>query len=542
MAEHINKYFIFPVIFLVLILKSGICYSQNSIDLSNVDLIVYNEYDTDMRFFSEKNKNQFIELYLEFDKDWDTNFITADIEYDDIDDTVTLEEINLYEGDILLNVNEIKKTSFSHFLKQELEINESSYYRAGEDTNKLVLKFLTNDIATIQELYFQEKKHNQSFGSSRVSGKDDNEERWRIYNAKFYATIDLNFGNDKHIYLLLNKDRIDFTIIPLIKNEYLLSDDDGISTFQNTSKYKTSYVENFERIEFVDFAAITKNKNDKYELMNTSKENVLKTAYDTIRFNQYFIITQNENQIDIFDSFYEKVKIDHIKSAYLYRNGIEILNDRGANYYNNEAKIIEKFPRMVTTVCGTVNEVTYTLDYNDELKTSTLTKIDGGFASNLDKRRAYYLEEIKATDSVTFLNNEKEYYWDENDSFLGKSYMYPELLKITRSKKNGIFEYNYVNTDKVIDTISKDWKKEVNYLPTKTQRTIVLPINNDSIIFNRKDGLTYFYRKNKVGLFPRHKKVQYNSIQQITNSFYAISRKGKKGWLDIKTNIEYFEN
>lgn len=54
------------------------------------------------------------------------------------------------------------------------------------------------------------------------------------------------------------------------------------------------------------------------------------------------------------------------------------------------------------------------------------------------------------------------------------------------------------------------------------------------------DGLVYFYKDNKVGIFPRHKTVQYDSIQQQTNSFYKIYRNGKKGWLDIKTNKEYF--
>ena len=55
----------------------------------------------------------------------------------------------------------------------------------------------------------------------------------------------------------------------------------------------------------------------------------------------------------------------------------------------------------------------------------------------------------------------------------------------------------------------------------------------------RPDGLIYFYKDKKVGLFPRDKVPVYDEIKKVTDSFYRIVKKGTPGWLDIKTNKEY---
>lgn len=68
----------------------------------------------------------------------------------------------------------------------------------------------------------------------------------------------------------------------------------------------------------------------------------------------------------------------------------------------------------------------------------------------------------------------------------------------------------------------------------------VFPINNDSIIM-RPDGLIYFYKDKKVGLFPRDKAPVYDEIKKVTGSFYHIVKNGISGWLDIKTDEEYWE-
>ena len=76
------------------------------------------------------------------------------------------------------------------------------------------------------------------------------------------------------------------------------------------------------------------------------------------------------------------------------------------------------------------------------------------------------------------------------------------------------------------------------YPPIKIVGKTVFPINSDSIIM-RPDGLIYFYKDKKVGLFPHDKVPVYDKIKKVTDSFYYIVKKGTPGWLDIKTNQEY---
>ena len=76
------------------------------------------------------------------------------------------------------------------------------------------------------------------------------------------------------------------------------------------------------------------------------------------------------------------------------------------------------------------------------------------------------------------------------------------------------------------------------YPTLKITGKTILPINNDSIIM-RSDGLIYFYKGKKVGLYPRDKTPTYDEIKQVTTSFYHIVKNGISSWFDFKTGKEY---
>ncbi|WP_179354766.1 hypothetical protein [Winogradskyella vidalii] len=519
-------------------MKSEFCFSQQTVNLTNIDLIIYNKDDINLRLFEEKNINQFIEVYLEFNDNFDNIFISTDLEYDNIDDIVTLEEIKLAKNDVILHLNQIKETNINDLLKYEIEIN-NNWFKYGEDTNKLILKFINKSLSVIQELYFNKKEFSGGIGSSRTYRETDNEEKWRVYNAKYFTTIDLDLGNNKHIYLLNDGDSQEFLFLPLIENDYLISDDDGISSVKKTLLYKTNYLETFERYDYEEFATLLKNKNNNYELVNTFNENLLKAEYDTIMHNQFFIIGKNKKQIDIFNSYYEKIEIDSVKSAYLYRSGLEILTNKGASYYDSELKIIDKFPPKSYSLCGTVSYKKYIVEYDKYEKSHIIKRIKGSAFSNQGKRKDFKLEGVKKRDVITFLNNSNITYRDGNSNFTGEKFINPNYLIVTRRNRSGIYKYEYGSSK--YDTIA-DITNPFIYFPETIKNEVILPINYKSITYNPKDGLVYFYKKNKVGIFPRHKTVQYQNINQETNSFYRITRERRKGWLDINTNIEYYDN
>ena len=117
------------------------------------------------------------------------------------------------------------------------------------------------------------------------------------------------------------------------------------------------------------------------------------------------------------------------------------------------------------------------------------------------------------------------------------------MLRVCRKGKFGIMVYEY-DKDKSVkpeynyESLGNRDKTILVYPPVKIVGKTIFPINNDSIIM-RPDGLIYFYKDKKVGLFPRDKVPVYDKIKKVTGSFYHIVKKGTPGWLDIKTNKEY---
>jgi len=163
----------------------------------------------------------------------------------------------------------------------------------------------------------------------------------------------------------------------------------------------------------------------------------------------------------------------------------------------------------------------------------------------MDEKTKFYLENIKKSDKASFLNNSNTHYWDANDDYIDRASVFPNLIKVTRRKKCGILEFNYTHNPYDLflfpDTIQKRYKKEIIYFPEYIEGKTILPIHHDSIVWNDEDGLIYFYRKNKVGIYPFHKTVQFEYLRKKTNSFYSVIRDDKKGWLDVKTNTEYYD-
>ena len=165
---------------------------------------------------------------------------------------------------------------------------------------------------------------------------------------------------------------------------------------------------------------------------------------------------------------------------------------------------------------------------------------DPGFPKE-DER--YWLSDLLPTDVVTFLDGEKSFFQSENSSLCGDIDVRPEWIRVGRKGKFGIIAYEYKQKKgvkpKLVTKRMDNYQQKVKaYPPVKIVGKTIFPINNDSIIM-RPDGLIYFYKDKKVGLFPRDKVPVYDKIMKVTDSFYYIVKKGTPGWLDIKTNKEY---
>ena len=137
--------------------------------------------------------------------------------------------------------------------------------------------------------------------------------------------------------------------------------------------------------------------------------------------------------------------------------------------------------------------------------------------------------------------------WDENDSFTGTIYHYPELIRVQRGNKYGLFGYSY---QEKLDDVKDYTEIELEGSPFYKRMLRIypevyligeelLPIVYDNIE-QQKDGLIYIYKDHKIGIYPQQKKAVYEAITPQTHSFYKIIKNGREGYLDIRTMREYY--
>ena len=173
-----------------------------------------------------------------------------------------------------------------------------------------------------------------------------------------------------------------------------------------------------------------------------------------------------------------------------------------------------------------------------------MRKYTSGPGVREERDEAFLLADCKPGDSLTFMNGRSEYSFDENSYFIDKMYLSPRLLKIQRSGKFGLVEYNYeqARTAKPKESVKKygSYKRPLLTYPMQSiEGKVVLPVDNDSIVHSN-DGLILFYKQGRIGIFPQHKQPVYDELKQQTQSYYHIVKNGKAGWLNIDTNREYF--
>jgi len=318
---------IIVLIILCLIPVGG--FAQEKIDLSAADLLAYNKHG-EVNFYQKLAEDKFQEIILRFVDHSKSNFLTYHME--DSNRIETLHQIEKkYER--LIYVKDLKASDSENLFSNSWEITISKQ-------KKQILNNFNSGLATIQEIYFGKKESDLGLGAAYVERENDDVEKWRVSNAKIYALIDLQLGNDKHIFLVNRGRYTDFIFLPLMDGNYLVSDDGKINKLIPTPKKKTNYVETFSDFDFEDYYTLAKTENNKYQLLDPFKKNLLKSDYDTIVYNQFFIIAQENNAYEIFNSFYENIKFKDIKTAYLFRTGLEVLDKNGANYYTNHRDIV----------------------------------------------------------------------------------------------------------------------------------------------------------------------------------------------------------
>ncbi|QCE41945.1 hypothetical protein [Psychroserpens sp. NJDZ02] len=327
----------------------------------------------------------------------------------------------------------------------------------------------------------------------------------------------------------------------------------NLSFEANQGNYNNSYGEYYYHI---------KKEENRYRLTTKKKEYIFPEAFDTIVKNAHFIKTVKQNVINIYRTQnLEKIEIPNLKQVYFIRNGLEVLTNQGAQYFDNSITKINNFPKLNIFTCGTVYSEQYTLKHNEKSQKHSI-EISEGYFGGMDIETILNFNNLPDNvKSLSFLNDKKY----TSESVNNKYYTHPNLIKIIKDGKSGIYSYK-LDDAKFPKKEKRKVKEKYAYdIDVTTGDTIfmvvpeiieiepisfakkgeiklnqILAIEYDYIQQSEINGLIYLYKNKQIGIYPNHIITNFDKFKEKTTSFYEITKNEKQGWIDIRTFQEYY--
>jgi len=407
---------------IIALLITSLAQAQKETSIRYIDILAYDS-DGELYFYAQKQKDKFLELEFDTQKDenldLDTDTEVYDLKLVDYNEEIleTLGEIKENDNKIIY-LKDIQRTTPSDFVGKTFNTLPPIY---DEDTQTIV-KILNPHLALLCDI--------------------DTEEENPYQRKDYYALHTIHLKKGRNIYLLSDGGNIKGFIVPLKDKTLFLTNRE--TTVLAPTQYPSSYKD-----DFIDYKPekhlIVCPKGKRYELINTYKEKVLSGRYDTIYYNKFGIIARRGSKFTLYDSYLQKKAFKQMRSVYFYRNGIEMLNNQGAAYYTISGERIEKFPKIHYSLCGTVYESRYSLKKDPKKSEHPHYMLYGfgGFASDFEAEKRNYLSDRSADETLSFIDGSRYFEWDGNDFFTDSIYSNPELIRVQRGNKYGLFKYNY---------------------------------------------------------------------------------------------------
>ena len=524
-------------------------YAQQTIPLPDADAISFDCYGNNIEVYTKIGPEQYTRQSLQVEEktrlDKSPNIMLIGWNINPHKDTVSRKDFDKLPKKFI-EAKDLHAIDWDSYLGMSFTMNDSEESKSETDNSTYVLNFLRQDLAVILPLANRNgmgANSNCSL-SSHTAGSVIASPSTR---SEYFVPLILKLKEGKKVLLLYNSG-VEYMMFPCSGGWQMFEFDKNLNSREPTIAAKEcnevkSY--NLRYFNKKTFYSVQQTESGKYRLFNSFGQDVLKEEYDSINNHYCFTIAKRGNDIHVFNLYNKKLNIGKAKVAREVKTFssvgcIEILNEEGAYYYDEMGNKL-KHPIMGSIgVCGTVSRWTHNILKNKgNYQVQIYTSYPG--APYEDER--YWLSGLLPTDVVTFLDGEKSFFQSENSSLCGDIDVRPEWIRVGRKGKFGIIAYEYKRKKdvkpKLVTKRMYNWNNKILvYPPIKVVGKTIFPINNDSIIM-RPDGLIYFYKDKKVGLFPRDKVPVYDKIKKVTDSFYYIVKKGIPGWLDIKTNREY---
>ena len=524
-------------------------YAQQTISLPDADAISFDRFGYDIEVYTKIGPNQYTRQSLQIEEktrlDNSPNIALIEWKINPHKDTVSRKDIVKPEKRFI-EAKDLHVIALDSYVGKTFNVNDSGKWKRETDKSTYVLKFLRQDLAVMQQLVYMDGRRT-NYGCSLSSHIPDSVVTWRSTRSEHFVPLILEIRGGKKIFLLYDR-RITYMVFPSPKGGLAFKLYSNLYSGELTmagKEYDDAKSYDFQCFNKKRFYNVQKTETEKYRLFNILGQDVLKEEYDSINNGYRFTIAKRGNDIDVFNLYNKKLNIGKAKVAREVKTFssvgcIEILNEEGAYYYDEMGNKL-KHPIMGSiALCGTVPRWIHNIFKKQEKYQMQIYTDDPGSPKE-DER--YCLSDLLPSDTVTFLDGKKSFFHNANSQFYDDINVHPEWIRVGRKGKFGIIAYEYKQKKgvkpKLVTKRMYNWDNKILvYPPIKIVGKTVFPINNDSIIM-RPDGLIYFYKDKKVGLFPRDKVPVYDKIKKVTDSFYYIVKKGIPGWLDIKTNKEY---
>ena len=513
----------FTFTLLLLIIQWANAQEEREIAPDQIKLLTYGG-----GYYIQKDKNTFLEVKFkgkdkeESSSDEFKTFIPRFI-CNEKNKPQELKEI-LKEEQGIIHTKEIRETLPADFIGKSFRLKKSIYEAPT------LLKIVSPFLAVTHEL-LSKKKQKEYY-----------------LRKEYYSFFPLDLGEGKYIYVLLDKWKRKITIVPLKHKIVLLCDvPKGYSELTTFKQKEPDYNTLFNDYTPENFMTHRRTK-EGYELVDIFSRKVLPNVYDTIYQTRSMLITQKGEEVILYQNDLLPKILKGGKVAHLLTNRsdeFELLTDKGGFYYSNEGKPLKELPSFHYGLCGTISWDVYTLK-KDSLEVAKphymLYELSGPAASSYVKKR-FYLSDRTPEEKLSFIDGNSGVDWNFNKDYVGDNYPHPEIVRVERNGKYGLFEYDidfdmkspYKEEESDVSSSKKVRKYADSYLTGKE----LLPIAYDHIQ-QQDNGLIYFYLNGKIGIYPQQKTATYSAIEPETRSFFRIIKDGKKGYLDIKTFEEYF--
>ena len=525
-------------------------YAQQSISLPNADAISFDCYGNNFELYTKIGPNQYTRQSLQIEEqtrqDKSPDITLIELKINPHKDTVGREDIDKLSKRFI-EAKDLHAIDGDSYLGMSFTMNDSEARTSETDNSTYVLTFLRQDLAIILPLACRNGRgaNNDCPLSSHIPHSVVTP---RSTRSETFVPVILKLKEGKKVFLLYNRG-VEYMLFPSSGGWQMFEFDKNLHPGEPTIAAKEcndvkSY--NLRYFNKKTFYSVQKTETGKYRLFNSFGQDVLKEEYDSIINHYCFTIAKRGNDIDVFNLYNKKLNIGKAKAVKKVdacaAGCIEVLNEEGAYYYDEMGNRL-KHPIMGSiSICKMVSNWQHNILKKQGKHQMQIYTDEPGSPT---EDECYWLSDLLPSDAVTFLDGEKSFFQSENSSLCGDIDVQPEWIRVGRKGLFGIIAYEYKQKKgvkpKLVTKRIDDYQQKVKvYPPVKIVGKTIFPIDNDSIIM-RPDGLIYFYKDKKVGLFPRDKAPVYDEIKKVTGSFYHIVKNGISGWLDIKTDEEYWE-